>query len=155
MPDIDWWEHEYVDIPWFEWCYDINELWQIRTYWKRTNKWATLTKEPQGFIKPRTKWSKRRDIQFAAVTLYNWLTNTKKKFYVWRLVAKLFMGYDMDDKSKQICHIDWNGMNCAKSNLYIWTVSERATNFQHPWFLFSKVRHDRRNHSKVRAQQIY
>ena len=150
MPNIDWWEYEYKEIPWFEWCYEINELWHIRSYWKRNNRGSELKPEPQRYIKPRIKYNGKNKHKFASVTLFNWLTH--KHFYVARLVAQLFMWYDIKDKSKQICHIDWNGMNCAKSNLYIWTVSERATNSHNPWFLSSKINWNGwRNYRKARS----
>lgn len=119
--------NEFKWIPWFEWYYDINKNWKIRSYWKRGNRWAILKDKPQTLINPRFKTDKKRkEKPVAAVTLYNWIR--KQKFYVARLVAQLFMWYNPIDKTKQIIFRDWNWLNCKMDNLYIWTVSERALN---------------------------
>lgn len=115
----------YKPIPWFEWYYVINQHWKIISFWKKSQKWAVLTTKPQTFIKPWIKTSKNSSKKkFAAVTLYDWLN--KKKFYVARLVAHLFMWYDLNDKTKQILFKDWNPQNCDVNNLQIWTISDRT-----------------------------
>lgn len=125
-------------IPWFEWYYDINEDGKIRSYRKRTNRWAVLSDTPQILIKPRVKKSKSSwDKEFPAVTLYNGIH--KSKFYPSRLVAQLFMWYNPIDKTKQIIFIDWNPMNYCKANLYIWSVSERALNCKRKNYLVDKL----------------
>lgn len=124
---------EFKRIPWFEWYYDINEDGKIRSYRKRTNRWAVLSDTPQVLIKPRVKTSGKNKKEFPAVTLYNGIH--KSKFYPSRLVAQLFMWYNPIDKTKQIIFKDGNPMNYWISNLYIWTVSERALNHFHKWFL--------------------
>lgn len=125
-------------IPWFEWYYDINEEGKIRSYRRRTNRWAVLSDKPQILIKPRIKKSKSSwDKEFPAVTLYNWVH--KSKFYPSRLVAQLFMWYNPIDKTKQIIFIDWNPMNYCKANLYIWSVSERALNHKRKNYLADKL----------------
>ena len=127
-------------IPWFEWYYDINEDGKIRSYRKRTNRWAVLSDKPQVLIKPRIKTSGKNKKEFPAVTLYNGIH--KSKFYPSRLVAQLFMWYNPIDKTKQIIFIDWNPMNYWKSNLYIWSVSERALNYKRKWYLSDKLNKD-------------
>lgn len=127
-------------IPWFEWYYDINEDGKIRSYRKRTNRWAVLSETPQVLIKPRVKTSGKNKKEFPAVTLYNGIH--KSKFYPSRLVAQLFMWYNPIDKTKQIIFIDWNPMNYWKSNLYIWSVSERALNCKRKWYLSDKLNND-------------
>ena len=127
-------------IPWFEWYYDINEDGKIRSYRKRTNRWAVLSDKPQILIKPRVKTSGKNKKEFPAITLYNWIH--KSKFYPSRLVAQLFMWYNPIDKTKQIIFIDWNPMNYKRSNLYIWSVSERALNWKRKWYLYDKLNKD-------------
>lgn len=127
-------------IPWFEWYYDINEDGKIRSYRKRTNRWAVLSDTPQVLIKPRVKTNGKNKKEFPAVTLYNGIH--KSKFYPSRLVAQLFMWYNPIDKTKQIIFIDWNPMNYWKSNLYIWSVSERALNWKRKWYLYDKLNKD-------------
>lgn len=124
-------------IPGFEWYYDINEDGKIRSYRKRTNRWAVLSDKPQVLIKPRIKTNGKNKKEFPAVTLYNWIH--KSKFYPSRLVAQLFMWYNPTDKTKQIIFIDWNPMNYWKSNLYIWSVSERALNCKRKWYLANNL----------------
>lgn len=124
-------------IPGFEWYYDINEDGKIRSYRKRTNRWAVLSDKPQILIKPRVKTSGENKKEFPAVTLYNWIH--KSKFYPSRLVAQLFMWYNPIDKTKQIIFIDWNPMNYCKANLYIWSVSERALNCKRKNYLVDKL----------------
>ena len=131
---------EFKWIPWFEWYYDINEDGKIRSYRKRTNRWAVLSDTPQVLIKPRVKTSGKNKKEFPAITLYNWIH--KSKFYPSRLVAQLFMWYNPIDKTKQIIFIDWNPMNYWKSNLYIWSVSERALNWKRKWYLYDKLNKD-------------
>ena len=114
----------YVWIPGFEWYYKINNEWNIISYRKRCQNWAELTERPQRFIKPRIKVSSSSKKRFLAVTLYDWLK--KQKFYVSRLVAHLFMNYDLNDNTKQIIFKDWNPKNCKMKNLQIGTVSERT-----------------------------
>jgi len=127
-------------IPWFEWYYDINEDGKIRSYRRRTNRWAVLSDKPQVLIKPRVKTSGKNKKEFPAVTLYNGIY--KSKFYPSRLVAQLFMWYNPTDKTKQIIFINWNPMDYWKSNLYIWSVSERALNCKRKWYLSDKLNND-------------
>lgn len=117
----------FVWVPWFEWYYKINKHWRIISYRKRCQKWSKLMEEPQWYVKPRIKRSKSSKKDFLAVTLYDWIK--KKKFYVSRLVAHLFMWYDLNDKSKQIIFKDWDPTNCDITNLHLWTVSERTFNW--------------------------
>lgn len=86
-----------------------------------------LDKKPQLTIKPRVKKSKSSKKEFLAVTLYDWFR--KQKFYVSRLVAQIFMWYDIKDDTKQIIFKDGNPLNCDIKNLKIWTVSERTLNW--------------------------
>ena len=117
----------YEWIPGFEWYYKINKHWKIISYRRRNNKWAVLSEDPQVFIKPWIKTSKSSKKEFLAVTLYNWLV--RQKFYVSRLVAKIFMWYDEKDKTKQIIFKDNNPLNCDIKNLKIWTISETTFNW--------------------------
>lgn len=131
---IDWWKYERKEIPWYEWIYEINELWQVRSYWKNWCRQNEIVDKPQRLLQPWRKKHKKTTYK-AVITLFDWLKH--KHFYVWRLVAWIFMWLDIKDKTKQVIHIDWNNMNCRKDNLYIWTVSDRAFNFNNPWVLFS------------------
>ena len=117
----------YVRIPNFEWYYQINRHWTVISYRRKVHWWAVLDKKPQLTIKPRVKKSKSSKKEFLAVTLYDWFR--KQKFYVSRLVAQIFMWYDIKDDTKQIIFKDGNPLNCDIKNLKIWTVSERTFNW--------------------------
>ena len=117
----------YVRIPNFEWYYQINRHWTVVSYRRKVHWWAVLDKKPQLTIKPRVKKSKSSKKEFLAVTLYDWFR--KQKFYVSRLVAQIFMWYDIKDDTKQIIFKDGNPLNCDIKNLKIWTISERTFNW--------------------------
>lgn len=117
----------YVRIPNFEWYYQINRHWTVISYRRKVHWWAVLDKKPQLTIKPRVKKSKSSKKEFLAVTLYDWFR--KQKFYVSRLVAQIFMWYDIKDDTKQIIFKDGNPLNCDIKNLKIWTISERTFNW--------------------------
>jgi hypothetical protein len=146
---IYWGNRPRVEIPWYEWIYEINDLWQIRSYWRNCQKENEIAKEPQRLLQPRRKhlkvyWDK------AVVTLFDWLKH--KHFYVARLVAWLFMGLDVKNKKLQVIHKDWNNMNCDKRNLYIATVSERQLNyFKH--LAFNKLQWENLIHIETISHQ--
>ena len=117
----------YVRVPNFEWYYQINRHWTVVSYRRKVHWWAVLDKKPQLTIKPRVKKSKSSKKEFLAVTLYDWFR--KQKFYVSRLVAQIFMWYDIKDDTKQIIFKDGNPLNCDIKNLKIWTISERTFNW--------------------------
>lgn len=117
----------YVRIPNFEWYYQINRHWTVVSYRRKVHWWAVLDKKPQLTIKPRVKKSKSSKKEFLAVTLYDWFR--KQKFYVSRLVAQIFMWYDIKDDTKQIIFKDWDPSNCDIKNLKIGSISERTFNW--------------------------
>lgn len=115
---------EYKWVPWYEWIYEVNEDWQVRSYWEKKQWHCELSKEPQRLL---SHWVNRKEkTKVAEVTLFN--GDTHKHCYVSRLVAQSFMGYDVNDKTRQIIFKDWNAMNPKRENLRIATVSERALN---------------------------
>lgn len=115
-------DKEYKWVPWYEWIYEVNEDWQIRSYWKKKRWCYELSKEPQRLL---SHWvNRKKKLRVAQVTLFDWDTHTHK--YVSRLVAQSFMGYDVNDKTKQVIFVDWNAMNPKKENLRIATISERT-----------------------------
>ena len=119
-------DKEYRWVPWYEWIYEVNEDWQIRSYWKKKRWYCELSKEPQRLL---SHWvNRKKKLNAAQVTLFDWDTRTHK--YVSRLVAQSFMGYDVNDKTKQVIFVDWNAMNPKKENLRIATISERTFNWR-------------------------
>ena len=130
----DWWDKERVPIKWYEWIYDINENWQVRTYWKIGNCKNKVNESPLRYIRPWEKYAKWTSINArpsAMVTLYD-EKKWKRTFYLSRLVAvhfNLMTEEQFNDKNIQVIHKDSNMMNAKKDNLYIWTASERHINY--------------------------
>ena len=123
---INWWDKEYKWVPWYEGIYEVNEDWQVRSYWEKKQGHCELSKEPQRLL---SHWlNRKKKLTAAQVTLFN--GDTHRHHYVSRLVAQSFMGYDVNDKTKQIIFKDWNSMNPKKENLRVATVSERTFNWQ-------------------------
>lgn len=121
---IEWGNKEYKWVPWYEWIYEVNEDWQVRSYWEKKQWHCEISKEPQRLL---SHWANRKKkLRAAQVTLFDWEAHSHK--YVSRLVAQSFMGYDVKDKTKQVIFVDWNQMNPKRENLRIATVSERALN---------------------------
>ena len=118
--------HEWV--PWFEGYYSVTRDWDIYSYWKRGNRWAILQDTPQVKMQPRENKDslKSKSKPRPVVTLYNGLV--KKKMFVSRIVAIVFLHYDVNSKL-QIIHKDWDNYNNSVDNLKIWTVSERTLNW--------------------------
>jgi len=67
--------------------------------------------------------------------------NKIRRLYIHRLLAYAFMGYDIDDKTMVVDHIDGNSMNYSLSNLQIITHRENLSK-----------RKDRRSSTGVRKQ---
>ena len=119
-------DKEYKWVPWYEGIYQVNEDWQVRSFREKKRGHCELSKEPQRLLSHRV--NRKKKVRVAEVTLFDW--ETHKHHYVSRLVAQSFMGYDLNDKSKQIIYKDWNQMNPKKENLRIATVSERTFNWR-------------------------
>lgn len=117
----------YVWIPWYEDIYAINEQGEVCSFWKKIRGWCILSLTVQRIMTPRKnqakKWSNCKER--VQVTLYNW--DTKKKYYVNRLMAEIFM--DGLEKWKQVIHLNWDPSDNSLSNLKQASVSERAKRF--------------------------
>lgn len=115
-----------VDIPWREGIYQINEDGQVRSFWKIWQSSNELAKDPQRLLQPSRKRLKKYWPR-AEVTFYNWLH--KKRYYVARLVAELFMWLDPKNKAIQVINKDWDWMNCRKDNLELSSVQNRQLRY--------------------------
>lgn len=119
---IDRWNEKWEEVPGYNWIYEINRLWQVRSYWKNWNRENRIETEPQRLIQPRRKRLKKYGDR-AEVTLFDGLK--RKHYYLARIMAKVFLWLDLKDKTKQVTNIDGNFMNCKLENLKIVSVSER------------------------------
>lgn len=121
---------DWRDIKWYEWIYEINELWQIRSYWKIGNRENSIVDYPIRYVKMSWycshKWAPMR----ATVMLYNWTIN--KKYRVARLMAKAFLWMSdaqYNDRRVEVIHLNWDQMDCRLENLKVTNPSERMINY--------------------------
>lgn len=121
---------DWRDVKWYEWIYEINELGQVRSYWKIWQRENSIGNKPIRYLKQSWyvahKWAPMR----ATVMLYNWMTH--KKFRTARLVARAFLWMSeaqYNDRRIEVIHLNSDQMDCRLENLRITTPSERATNW--------------------------
>lgn len=115
------WE-ERREVKWYEWYYEISNLWRIRTYWKSRKWYSELQTEPVRILK---WWKKKQSTTYKCITLY---TEFDRKYHykIARLVAQAFMWLDYNDKYTLVCHKDDNGMNNKLDNLFLWTHKDNT-----------------------------
>lgn len=129
-PITDWQWKDWREIRWFEGIYEINELGQIRTYWKIWNRENKVVEYPIRYVKQSWYKPYKGAKDRATVCLYNWLI--KKKFRVARLVAREFLwmtNEQYNDRRFEVIHLNWDPMDCRVENLKITNPSERALNY--------------------------
>ena len=126
--EIPW--EVWVDIKWYEWYYDISNMWRVRSYWKKGNRWSILMAEPCRLLKPRIK--KQWTLDLLTVTLYS---ESKRKYHyrLSRLVAQAFLGLDYKDKKINVILKNNDPSDCSVSNLKLGTASERVINAIGNW----------------------
>lgn len=128
-PPIQWQGKDWRDVVWYEWIYEINELWQVRSYWKNSNRENSIASEPQKCLKQSGYTSKKGAPMRATVQLYNWLKI--RKFKVARLMARAFLWMTKEQYENircQVIHLNWDQMDCRLENLKISNPSERTLN---------------------------
>ena len=129
-PITEWQGKDWRDIKWYEWIYEINELWQIRSYWKIGNRENSIVDYPIRYVKmswySSHKWAPMR----ATVCLYDWMIH--KKYRVARLMARAFLWMteaQYNDRKVEVIHLNSDQMDCRLENLRITTPSERVINW--------------------------
>ena len=113
--DIKWdtKKKQFYDIPWYEWLYQANKLWDIKSV--RTNKILS---------KCITKWW----YQVINISI-DWSTKTHN---VHKLITKTFL---WDSSWLHINHKDWNKTNNALDNLEYVTRSENELHkYRELWY---------------------
>ena len=105
------------DIVWYEWLYQVSNLWNVRTLYKLDKIWRKL--------KGKILKKNRMNTWYYSVTLYN---HTQYKFLIHRLVAKTFISNP--ESKPQVNHKDWNKQNNCVDNLEWVTHSE---NLEHSY----------------------
>lgn len=126
------WE-ERREIKWYEWYYEVSDLWRIRTYWKSKKWYCELQSEPVRILK---WWKKKQTTTYNCITLYS--EHTRKYHYkIARLVAQAFLWLDYNDKYTLVCHKDDDGMNNKLSNLFLWTHKDNTQDSINKWRFFT------------------
>jgi len=101
-------------IEWYEWLYEISDIWNIKSFYNKYNRWRIILK------KTIVKWYEKI-----------WLYNNKwklKTYSVHRLVANAFI---INPNNKiTVNHKDWNKQNNCANNLEWNTISENTLH----WF---------------------
>lgn len=129
-PITDWQWKDWRDIKWYEWIYEINELGQVRSYWKIWNKENTIVNYPIRYVKQSGYKPHKYAWDRATVCLYNWLK--AKKFRVARLMARAFLWMTEEQYNNrwyEVIHINWDAMDCRLENLKVTNPSERGLNY--------------------------
>lgn len=103
-------------VVWYEWLYEVSNLWNIKSLWKF--RWSWIVK----ILKPWKTWKKWSE--YLSVVLYK--DFEKKQFRVHRLVAQSFI--PNPENKPEINHINWIKDDNKVENLEWNTKSE---NMQH------------------------
>ena len=111
------------EIKWYEWIYEINQLWQVQSYRKIGQRENSMGKEPR-LIQWRVK--KQKCASYLQHTLYkqSWEGKYKKHFKTSRLMAQAFFNVNIDDHKIFITYKDWNYKNCSLKNIVIANAKE-------------------------------
>lgn len=107
------------DIKWYEWLYQVSDLWNIKSLWKQ--KWFLYQKEL--ILKPLNINNYWRVV----------LVKDKIKTYfkVNRLVAQAFLGLEIENKNILVCHKseqlnnNWL-LNDSLENLFLWSSKDNT-----------------------------
>lgn len=105
-----------VDIKWYEGIYEINRLWEIRSYWKRIGQRSNIVEENPKIIKWRTKPQGERKYLMQTLFTQDWIS---KHYKTARLVAQTFLWIDWNNASICVTYKDGDYKNCAVNNLKV------------------------------------
>lgn len=119
-PTPDWQWKDWRPIEWYEWIYDINELWQVRTYRRKGSNGnpSHLESEPVCYKLPLKFYSRWKRAPILEIELRDEF-NCYKKFSIWRLVAYHFIWWFKYKDDILIEHRDWDYRNNCVDNLIL------------------------------------
>jgi len=112
----------FKDIPWYEWVFQISNLWKIKRLSVTKKNHSKINILPERI----TKWT----------IWYNWYLYTslrQKKYLISRLVASTFLWLDINDTKMFVCHKDDNPLNNSVDNLFLWTAKENYDDCRNKW----------------------
>lgn len=103
------------DIAWYEWIYQVSDLWNIKNIKRNCNLcfWTAKLTEHK----------------------YIWLHkhNKRKYFFIHRLVWQAFLWLDINDRKTLVCHIDDNPANNSVDNLFLWSHKDNMQDMVNKW----------------------
>lgn len=108
-----------VIIKWFEWMYEVSNLWNIRSL----KNWVIC---PIKTRKLHLRW------WYPIVDLRIWWTY-KKTMRVSRLVAQWFLWLNIEDSKTLVCHKDDNVENNKLENLFLWSHQDNSNDCSSKW----------------------
>lgn len=129
-PITNWQWKDWRDVKWYEGIYEINELWQIRSYWKIWNRENKIVDYPTRYIKQSWYRPNKTSPMRATVQLYNWVAH--KKYRTGRLMARAFLWMteeQYNDRHYEVIHLNWDPMDCRLENIKISDPSWRMFNY--------------------------
>lgn len=118
------------DIPWYEWYYQVSDIWNIRSldrielWYKLDTKY--LRKKTWCILKQKTKSNWYKEVNLSK----QWF---QKMWYVHRLVALSFLWLAYNDTKTFVCHKDDYVSNNKLENLFLWTHSDNMQDMILKW----------------------
>ncbi len=107
-------DEQYKAIKWYEWYYEVSNLWNVRSLWREVFCWNWSRYKKPSILSPyttTTKWKKYLNVELNV----EW---ESKQITVWKLVYRHF-GKRKNKKNVYLEHIDWDYKNCKIENLRI------------------------------------
>lgn len=109
----------FKNIFWYQWLYQISNLWNIKSLNYRWNWKEKILKSWKDY-----NWY-----------LIIWLSKNKKvkNIKIHRLVAQAFLWLDIENSKIKVCHKDDNSLNNNKDNLFLWTQKDNIQDCVKKW----------------------
>lgn len=107
------------DIVWYEWLYQVNNLWVVRSF--HFQRWPG-----EKIMKPYKEKLWYLYINFSKRWKY-------KRYYIHRLVWQAFLWLDINNPKISVCHKDDNPWNNNKNNLFLWTHKQNLEDMATKW----------------------
>jgi hypothetical protein len=102
----------YKDIPWYEWKYQVSNLWNIKSFvnnrWWVSKEWKILK-------------MKEHSMGYKIVSLWRW-----NEILVHRLVAQAFLWLDINNVKSLVLHYNDKKKDNRLENLRLWTHSDNS-----------------------------